>query len=150
MSEKFIDREYLLDSFKDYNTDIVEKKFDQVNSNLSVLETNLGDLKKEEVDKKIESEVATDFSQADTPQFQQTIDDVQNEVNELKGDLIRYETVLIDNIFNENVGIEYGSINTTNGMPNNTTNHIICNIKFCVSTIIINIHRTILSINVVI
>ena len=35
MSEKFIDREYLLDSFKDYNTDIVEKKFDQVNSNLS-------------------------------------------------------------------------------------------------------------------
>ena len=34
MSEKFIDREYLLDSFKDYNTDIVEKKFDQVNSNL--------------------------------------------------------------------------------------------------------------------
>ena len=38
MSEKFIDREYLLDSFKDYNTDIVEKKFDQVNSNLSQLE----------------------------------------------------------------------------------------------------------------
>ena len=37
MSEKFIDREYLLDSFKDYNTDIVEKKFDQVNSNLSDL-----------------------------------------------------------------------------------------------------------------
>ena len=35
MSEKFIDREYLLDSFKDYNTDIVEKKFDQVNSNLT-------------------------------------------------------------------------------------------------------------------
>ena len=34
MSEKFIDREYLLDSFKDYNTDIVEKKFDQINSNL--------------------------------------------------------------------------------------------------------------------
>ena len=32
MSEKFIDREYLLDSFKDYNTDIVEKKFDKVNS----------------------------------------------------------------------------------------------------------------------
>ena len=53
MSEKFIDREYLLDSFKDYNTDIVEKKFDQVNSNLSIMETNLGDLKKEEVDKKI-------------------------------------------------------------------------------------------------
>ena len=38
MSEKFIDREYLLDSFKDYNTYIVEKKFDQVNSNLSQLE----------------------------------------------------------------------------------------------------------------
>ena len=38
MSEKFIDREYLLDSFKDYNTDIVEKKFDQVNSNLDTLE----------------------------------------------------------------------------------------------------------------
>ena len=37
MSEKFIDREYLLDSFKDYNTDIVEKKFDQVNSNLDGL-----------------------------------------------------------------------------------------------------------------
>ena len=37
MSEKFIDREYLLDSFKDYNTDIVEKKFDQINSNLDVL-----------------------------------------------------------------------------------------------------------------
>lgn len=37
MSEKFINREYLLDSFKDYNTDIVEKKFDQVNSNLSNL-----------------------------------------------------------------------------------------------------------------
>ena len=37
MSEKFIDREYLLDSFKDYNTDIVEKKIDQVNSNLSAL-----------------------------------------------------------------------------------------------------------------
>lgn len=35
MSEKFIDREYLLDSFKDYSTDIVEKKFDQVNSNIS-------------------------------------------------------------------------------------------------------------------
>ena len=35
MSEKFIDREYLLDSFKDYNTDIVEKKFDQINSNLT-------------------------------------------------------------------------------------------------------------------
>ena len=38
MSEKFIDREYLLDSFKDYNTDIVEKKFDKVNSNLDALE----------------------------------------------------------------------------------------------------------------
>ena len=37
MSEKFIDREYLLDSFKDYNTDIVEKKFDNVNSNLDCL-----------------------------------------------------------------------------------------------------------------
>ena len=37
MSEKFIDREYLLDSFKDYNTDIVEKKFDQINSNLGGL-----------------------------------------------------------------------------------------------------------------
>ena len=37
MSEKFIDREYLLDSFKDYNTDIVEKKFDQINSNLDEL-----------------------------------------------------------------------------------------------------------------
>ena len=35
MSEKFIDREYLIDSFKDYNTDIVEKKFDQVNESLA-------------------------------------------------------------------------------------------------------------------
>ena len=70
-----------------------------LNSNLSVLETNLGDLKKEEVDKKIESEVATDFSQADTPQFQQTIDDVQNEVSELKGDL----SIIIDS---EKIGVD--------------------------------------------
>lgn len=62
-------------------------KENEITNNLSVLETNLGDLKKEEVDNKIESEVATDFSQADTPQFQQTIDDVFEEVNELKGDL---------------------------------------------------------------
>ena len=62
-------------------------KENEITNNLSVLETNLGDLKKEEVDNKIESEVATDFSQADTPQFQQTIDDVFDEVSELKEDL---------------------------------------------------------------
>ena len=62
-------------------------KENEITNNLSVLETNLGDLKKEEVDNKIESEVAIDFSQADTPQFQQTIDNVFDEVNELKGDL---------------------------------------------------------------
>lgn len=67
---------------------ILKDEVDGVNRNLYILETNLGDLKKEEVDKKIESEVATDFSQADTPQFQQTIDDVLNDVNELKGDLV--------------------------------------------------------------
>ena len=42
MSEKFIDREYLLDSFKDYNTDIVEKKIDQVNSNLDCQQDFVG------------------------------------------------------------------------------------------------------------
>ena len=36
----------------------------------------------------VESEVATDFSEAETPQFQQTIDDVLDGVNELKGDIV--------------------------------------------------------------
>ena len=39
------------------------------------------------MDDKLESEVATDFSEAETPKFQQTIDDVLDGVNELKGDL---------------------------------------------------------------
>ena len=72
----------------------IKEDVDELNSNLSVLETNLGDLKKEEVDKKIESEVATDFSQADTPQFQQTIDDALNEVSELKGDLVDLSDII--------------------------------------------------------
>ena len=36
----------------------------------------------------VESEVATDFSEAETPKFQQTIDDVLDGVNELKGDIV--------------------------------------------------------------
>ena len=35
------------------------------------------------VAEKIESEVATDFSQADTPEFQQTIDDIAGSVSAL-------------------------------------------------------------------
>lgn len=57
---------------------------ERINDSLGALE--------EEVDKKIESEVATDFSQADTPQFQQTIDEALNEVNELKSDLSDEQT----------------------------------------------------------
>ena len=58
---------------------------------------------------------------ANGTQYSSAGEAVRGQVYELKSDLISYETVLIDNIFNENVGIEYGSINTTNGMPNNTT-----------------------------
>ena len=39
----------------------------------------------------VESEVAIDFSEAETPQFQQTIDDVLDGVNELKSDLDKYK-----------------------------------------------------------
>ena len=39
------------------------------------------------MDDKLESEVATDFSEAETPKFQQTVDDVLDDVNELKGDI---------------------------------------------------------------
>ena len=35
MSEKFIDRDYLLDSFKDYNTGIVKPKIDEINEELN-------------------------------------------------------------------------------------------------------------------
>ena len=38
------------------------------------------------VAEKIESAVATDFSQADTPEFQQTIDDIAGSVSALKND----------------------------------------------------------------
>lgn len=40
------------------------------------------------MDDKLESEVATDFSEAETPKFQQTINDVLDGVNELKSDLV--------------------------------------------------------------
>ena len=36
----------------------------------------------------VKSEVATDFSEAETPKFQQTINDVLDGVNELKGDIV--------------------------------------------------------------
>lgn len=39
------------------------------------------------VAEKIESEVATDFSQADTPEFQQTIDDIASSVSGLRSDI---------------------------------------------------------------
>ena len=90
-------------------------KENEITNNLSVLETNLGDLKKEEVDNKIESEVATDFSQADTPQFQQTIDDVFEEVNELKGDI---EGLTI-NTDVENDSWSQGSIDSSGNNENN-------------------------------
>ena len=85
-----VDSELSVTSANPVQNKVVKAEFDQLNSNLSILKTNLGDLKKEEVDKKIESEVATDFSQADTPQFQKTIDDVLNDVSELKDDLGEY------------------------------------------------------------
>ena len=48
--------------------------------NVTAEQLGLGDV--------VESEVATDFSEAETPKFQQTIDDVLYGVNELKGDLV--------------------------------------------------------------
>ena len=76
---------------KDYRKEEIvakaKEKENEIANNLSILETNLGDLKKEEVDNKLESEVATDFSEADTPEFQQNIDDIQTSISELNGDL---------------------------------------------------------------
>ena len=46
----------------------------------------------------VESEVAIDFSEAETPQFQQTIDDVLDSVNELKGDLVEVDSRLSESI----------------------------------------------------
>lgn len=45
------------------------------------------------VDDKLESEIATNFSDADSPVFQQSIDNVLNEVGELKGDIVNLHEI---------------------------------------------------------
>ena len=54
--------------------------------NVTAEQLGLGDV--------VESEVATDFSEAETPKFQQTIDGVLDDVNEIKGDLVNSDLAI--------------------------------------------------------
>ena len=66
----------------------------------------------------VESEVATDFSEAETPKFQQTIDDVLDGVNELKSDLVDYketEATQKNVYLDSNILLDYVSLTINSG-----------------------------------
>lgn len=65
----------------------------------------------EKLSEKIESEVATDFSEAETPQFQQTIDDVLDSVDELKSDLDKLSHCFVE----ENIPLINGYVDSKTG-----------------------------------
>lgn len=60
----------------------------------------------------VKSEVATDFSEAETPQFQQTIDDVLDGVNELKGELYNKAILGDKNVWDESSSKNYNDLDT--------------------------------------
>ena len=68
-------------------------------------------------------EDATDFSEAETPQFQQTIDDVLNNVNELKGDLVNTDLAINNITPNVLSATKYDGKEITDNIINEIYNH---------------------------